>query len=320
MVIAIIGVLVALLLPAVQAAREAARRSQCSNNLKQLGVAALLYEGAQGTLPEGVHVWDLNGSGTHGPASFGWGGLILPYIEQLNLGAQYKSIPKYPDYNWETATGPGGQPNAGRLSKTPLSVFMCPSDVMPSDQRLLQRRQGSFRQVQLCRRRGRLWRRRRNNDQPHVLQDPQRRSSQPGLTDATRELFSRTAGIFGGNMASKFKDVSDGTSNTFMIGERNGLVAIIGPTDPGFGPAPQGRVLDRAIRPRWVNSTLANIRNHAAFLINGTSAYGTSSFHVSGAHFTRADGSTAFVSEEHRWRRFPGPRHSRRRGQNVGLS
>jgi hypothetical protein len=82
-----------------------------------------------------------------------------------------------------------------------------------------------------------------------------------------------------------------------MIGERNGLAAIMNPSDPTYGSAPRAAYWTGAIRARWVNSTLTNIRNHAAFLINGTSAYGTSSLHVSGAHFTRADGSTAFVSE-----------------------
>jgi prepilin-type N-terminal cleavage/methylation domain-containing protein len=121
-VIAIIGVLVALLLPAVQAAREAARRSQCVNNLKQLGVGFLNHESTHQFLPSGGwsswHVGDPQlGFGKTQPG--GWMFQVLPYIEQQQL---YKLT----DDGTRNITA-GQRAAALKLQSTPVSVFNCPS-------------------------------------------------------------------------------------------------------------------------------------------------------------------------------------------------
>src|SRR5262245_3923829 len=79
-VMAIIAILVALLLPAVQAVREAARRSQCANNLKQIGLALHNFEGGFGKLPPGG-VWNVNGTNNKGSIYV----YLLPYFEQQAL-------------------------------------------------------------------------------------------------------------------------------------------------------------------------------------------------------------------------------------------
>ena len=78
-VIAIIAILVAMLLPAIQMAREAARRVKCSNNLRQIGLALTNYEGANGAFPAGGTATRAGGNG------FSWWVSILPYIEEDNI-------------------------------------------------------------------------------------------------------------------------------------------------------------------------------------------------------------------------------------------
>lgn len=95
-VVAIIGTLVALLLPAVQSARESARRTQCANHLKQIALASLQYEQARGRLPDSGLVrlrhdgeFDIDVFNPFGGKQIGWGVLILPYLEAANLADSF---------------------------------------------------------------------------------------------------------------------------------------------------------------------------------------------------------------------------------------
>ncbi len=122
-VIAIIGTLISLLLPAVQSAREAARRAQCANNMKQLGIAMASYETAQGCYPSG-YLFLPGGGGVMGTPDlltndtgpgWAWGALLLPYLEQ---GPTYAAI------NFDL---PCSFPQNTTSTQITISTFLCPS-------------------------------------------------------------------------------------------------------------------------------------------------------------------------------------------------
>ena len=118
-VIAIIGVMVSLLLPAVQAAREAARRATCSNNLRQQSLALLNYESAYRLFPPS-YVANTRDPRRDlvtfdGPNGFAWSVLILPQLDQAVLHGRLRM---------ESACW---DPVQGDAIQTRVSVYLCPS-------------------------------------------------------------------------------------------------------------------------------------------------------------------------------------------------
>ncbi len=121
-VITIIGILIGLLLPAVQEAREAARRLQCANNLKQIALGAHSHHAAHGAFPfaRKYDIWD----------TYTWSQQILPYIEQM---AVYELNWTLPDRGYRTVqngpNGPIGSSSRLRRARTAhINTFYCPSD------------------------------------------------------------------------------------------------------------------------------------------------------------------------------------------------
>lgn len=191
-VIAIIGVLVSLLLPAVQSAREAARRAQCANNLKQIGLALHNYASSYDTLPPGYSsLWKLDG-GDAGIADddigqgWAWGSMILPQLEQT---AVYNAI------NFSLTMTFAANTTAQYIR---FSSYLCPSD--SPDPLIPVRNQENTQTVYTvasanyvgCYGTGEI-------------------GDQPG----------RGNGLFYRNSRTRFQDIRDGTSNTFAVGERS---------------------------------------------------------------------------------------------------
>jgi prepilin-type N-terminal cleavage/methylation domain-containing protein/prepilin-type processing-associated H-X9-DG protein len=212
-VITIIGILISLLLPAVQSAREAARRAQCSNNIRQLGLALHNYHAANGKFPPSS-VWR-NSSGafdssqaqnTNSPNLFeDWIILILPQLEQMNLRQEFNLTYPVTDTSHPNANGVTNSQAVG----TNLAILLCPSDTF--------------------------------NRTPFVAStSPSNLASNLGSYPWARGNYGANAslgymyageglgapwwssgycGVMGANDSLRIDDIKDGTSNTILIGE-----------------------------------------------------------------------------------------------------
>lgn len=264
-VIAIIGVLIALLLPAVQAAREAARRSQCSNNLKQIGLGLHNFHDVNGHFPPADSRTNDNG--------YKWSVFILPYVEQNNL---YETI------KTGLTIDPKGKVNSGNVCDcnrqnqaggSRIEMYVCPSDTLP-DQK------PSSASTRKCGKSNYL------------------ASGGPGIsTNKTGNGFwDRRLAVF------RFRDVTDGLSNTIAVGEVSGDDTGSVPGDQGWFPAWAGcrdhGNCERLFRFTTTDRAI-NLRNGGgpAGTNDVTNNSGFGSLHPTGAQFLFGDGSVHFLSE-----------------------
>ena len=303
-VIAIIGILVGLLLPAVQAAREAARRMQCTNNIKQISLSMLNYESATKVLPALGH----SGGGTSSPGlgvgggwPYAWTLAVLPYLEQTALSQNISSQarPNGPGLPTPWSTANNAWENANWKAQVPS--FICPSDSAPTNR----------------------------GESPSLL------NYKACLGDDYHQNHFRPAqgrdnrGIFQIDRWLKLSGVTDGLSNTTMIGEaiagggandvRGGVAlnmqawnpaacsARIDPTNPrkltgavraDFRPT-GGRAWDA--RPYFCGFTTIMAPNGPSCHwggVDGNEHMGAlSSYHTGGGNVGMGDGSVQFFSQ-----------------------
>lgn len=267
-VIAIIGILVGLLLPAVQAVRAAARRAQCQNNLRQIGLAVLNYESAHMKFPPGQQ-WT-NVEGQPNRLDYSWMSLILPQIEQGNV---------YDEIDFER---PYLDTFNANVVDTVIPAFLCPStaerdkqrnafDVIPDYESTgvtlgCTDYMGSAGPSS-------------SRENPDTGEDYER---QQGILIGTKGLAGEEVLLVPPPV--RIGSVTDGTSNTMMVTECTG----------------RGTEKDDDPHGSWVSGK--NIA-HMEGTVNGKSAKDSwnderiFSEHAGGANAVRVDGSVHFISE-----------------------
>lgn len=289
-VVAIVGILVALLLPAVGAARESARRAQCSNNFKQVTLALLNFESAQGELPIGQELWlpaEMD-EGACGPPNdplrtgifFGWATSILPNLEAQALHDRFdQSL-------WSVAWNDNYEPSGAVVQE-----FVCPSDAQQVGYAFTGAG-SSFQRAKFGTNHGKWG----DSTLTNIV----------GVADSEDWLcvgawpksVQVTDGAMGANAGLPLRAVTDGQSATFVLAEVTG----------GGEASHAGHI--------WIANAMTDTRDgiNGPFTVPGglpihtgepTSGgwfsyrdTGPSSHHPGGAHFARLDGSVHFHTQD----------------------
>ncbi len=209
-VITIIGILIALLLPAVQSAREAARKLQCSNNVTQWGLALHEYHTSYGIFPPSS-AWRLSTGGLDpnfaqvqvgnaGSLNENWVILILPQLEQTPLFKTFNFAKPIPDPSNAAARG------------TQLAIMLCPTD--PYNRKPFNGTSDSS-----CNKMGDGWA--RGNYAANASLGLLTVNLNGAMSGAlTANWYGRyCGGVMGANVSCRIDDIKDGTSNTILLGE-----------------------------------------------------------------------------------------------------
>jgi prepilin-type N-terminal cleavage/methylation domain-containing protein/prepilin-type processing-associated H-X9-DG protein len=290
-VIAIIAILIGLLLPAVQKVREAAARTQCGNNLKQVGLALHNHHDATGRFPRGGTQSPKTSTGSYYGHS--WWVLTLPYIEQGALFSQFDTTAQHGNDTGLVYTGKNVY-NGALLSGKEMKMMRCPASPLP------------------------IWVLTTNTPSPGVM-SPMYTGISGAVSHST--MLNRDSetyphfgtgqisrgGVLVSNEDHRIADITDGTSNTMIVGEQSGWCIDASGANVncrsdfghcfsmGPGPANENR--------HWNITTVRYAINNRAWENKGVgdTYYGQNrplqSVHPGGAMVLLADGSVKFLSQ-----------------------
>jgi prepilin-type N-terminal cleavage/methylation domain-containing protein len=286
-VIAIIGVLVALLLPAIQAAREAARRSQCSNNLKQMGLAMHNYHDTYNSFPAGAWVFNAAGTAptpsttdctdTHGRRA-PWSVVILPFMELQSL---YEMSDMTAQFVCSNAEAPTTGPNR-EVWRTRVATYQCPSFPARSNPN--------------------------NHSNYYGVMGGGPDALSYCVTNNPGRRFWRNGALYQ-NSSIRMADLTDGTANTFLVGEQRYQLLDGGRSDNHW----LGWASTNRSDPGGVTGTLAAAQLPINIFDGHGDTFDTTfgalptgqglhqrsfgSYHPGGCHFVMADGTVRFLTE-----------------------
>ncbi|MCA9100049.1 MAG: DUF1559 domain-containing protein [Planctomycetales bacterium] len=285
-VIAIIGILIALLLPAVQSAREAARRSQCQNQMRQMGIGALNHESTHKIMPTGGWGWDWVGEPQRGFGKSqcgGWEFNLLPFVEQqqvFDIGKQY------------TVFSQPLKDSRLQLIQTPIPMFNCPSRRSPVVHptasggmvNVVPKGQAGKSDYAAC-----------DGDGPYVEFGPGPGQNSQVAVDQYSDKWAtiqqleerRINGVTFERSEIRLAQIKDGTSNTYLYGEKY----VLGDYRT-YDPADNENMYSGMNNDNIRTTQVAPLQDRPGYSYGG----GFGSAHAAGLNFVLCDGSVHFIS------------------------